>query len=46
VAITVGLLCRALLSLLGLRPAGTSVTEALEAYWHVAWQYAIRRRDV
>jgi len=42
VAITIGLLCRALLSLVGFRPAGTSITETLEAYWHVAWQYAIR----
>ena len=46
VGITVGLLFRALLSLVGFRPAGVSVTEALEAYWHVAWTYAIRRGDV
>ena len=46
VGITMGLLFRALLSLVGFKPAGTSVTEALEAYWHVAWQYAIRRGDV
>jgi N-acetylglucosaminyl-diphospho-decaprenol L-rhamnosyltransferase len=46
VGITIGLLFRALLSLVGFRPPGTSVTEALEAYWHVAWQYAIRRGDV
>ena len=45
VGITMGLLFRALLSLVGFKPAGTSVTEALEAYWHVAWQYAIRRGD-
>jgi N-acetylglucosaminyl-diphospho-decaprenol L-rhamnosyltransferase len=46
VGITIGLLLRALLSLVGFRPAGTSITETLEAYWHVAWQYAIRREDV
>jgi N-acetylglucosaminyl-diphospho-decaprenol L-rhamnosyltransferase len=46
VGITVGLLFRALLSLVGFRPAGISVTETLQAYWQVAWQYAIRRGDV
>jgi N-acetylglucosaminyl-diphospho-decaprenol L-rhamnosyltransferase len=46
VGITVGLLFRALLSLVGYRPAETSVTGALEAYWHVVWQYAIGRGDV
>jgi N-acetylglucosaminyl-diphospho-decaprenol L-rhamnosyltransferase len=46
VGITLGLLLRALLSLVGFKPAGTSVIETLEAYWYVAWQYAIRHEDV
>jgi N-acetylglucosaminyl-diphospho-decaprenol L-rhamnosyltransferase len=41
--IALGLLVRTLLSLVGFRPAGTSVTETMGAYWHVAWYYAIRR---
>ena len=45
VGVTIGLLFRALLSLIGFGPAGTSVTEALEAYWHVAGQCAIRCAD-
>ena len=43
--IAVGLLFRGLLSLMGLRPAGTSVAETIGAYWHVAWHYAMRRAD-
>jgi GT2 family glycosyltransferase len=46
VGITVGLLFRALLSLLGFGPAGTSVSEAIGAYWHAAWQYAVRGEDI
>jgi GT2 family glycosyltransferase len=42
VGITMGVLLRALLSLVGFKPPGTLVTEALEAYCHVAWQCAIR----
>jgi N-acetylglucosaminyl-diphospho-decaprenol L-rhamnosyltransferase len=45
VGIAIGLLLRALLSLVGFGPAGTSITETLEAYWHVAWQYAIKCAD-
>jgi GT2 family glycosyltransferase len=44
--ITVGLLLRALLSLVGFSPAGTSVSEAVEAYWHAAWHYAVRGKDI
>jgi GT2 family glycosyltransferase len=44
--ITVGLLLRALLSLVGFRPSGTSVSEAAGAYWHTAWQYAVRGKDL
>jgi GT2 family glycosyltransferase len=44
--ITVGLLLRALLSLVGFSPSGTSVSEAVEAYWHAAWQYAVRGRGL
>jgi N-acetylglucosaminyl-diphospho-decaprenol L-rhamnosyltransferase len=46
VGITVGLLFRALLSLVGFSPSGTSVPETVEAYWHAAWQYAVRGRDL
>jgi N-acetylglucosaminyl-diphospho-decaprenol L-rhamnosyltransferase len=46
VGITVGLLFRALLSLVGFSPAGTSVPEAVEAYWHTAWHYAVRGKDI
>lgn len=42
VGILFGLLLRSLLSLTGLRPAGVSVRQALSAYWHVAWNFAIR----
>ena len=42
VGIIIGLLFRALLSLVGFRPKETSVIETLEAYWHVAWDCAIR----
>jgi GT2 family glycosyltransferase len=46
VGITVGLLFRALLSLVGFSPAGTSASEAVEAYWHAAWRYAIRGKNI
>ena len=46
VGITMGLLVRALLSLVGIGPSGTSVPEAVEAYWHTAWHYAVRRADL
>jgi N-acetylglucosaminyl-diphospho-decaprenol L-rhamnosyltransferase len=45
VGITVGMLLRTLLSLVGFRPSGTSVAETVEAYWRVAWHYAIRGGD-
>jgi N-acetylglucosaminyl-diphospho-decaprenol L-rhamnosyltransferase len=40
--VAAGLLLRALLSLVGFRPQNVSVVTALRAYWHAAWQYAIR----
>jgi N-acetylglucosaminyl-diphospho-decaprenol L-rhamnosyltransferase len=43
--ITTGLLLRALLSLVGFSPSGTSVSEAVEAYWHAAWHYGARGKD-
>lgn len=43
--ITVGLLLRAMLSLVGFRPAGASLGHSLRGYWHVAWHYALRGRD-
>jgi N-acetylglucosaminyl-diphospho-decaprenol L-rhamnosyltransferase len=43
--ITVGMLLRTLLSLVGFRPSGTSVAEVLGTYWKVAWYQAIRGRD-
>jgi len=46
VGITMGLLLRGLLSLLGFSPSGTSVPEAVEAYWHAAWRYAVRGTDL
>ena len=46
IGITVGLLLRALLSLVGFRPCGASVPEAVEAYWHTAWQCAVRGKDI
>ena len=46
VGITMGLLLRALLSLVGFSPSGTSVPEAVEAYWHAAWRYAVRGTDL
>jgi len=46
VGITVGLLFRALLSLVGFSPAGASVSEAVRAYWHTAWHYVIRGKDI
>jgi GT2 family glycosyltransferase len=45
VGITVGLLLRALLSLVGFSPSGTSVTEAVGAYWHAAWHYGVGGKD-
>ncbi len=44
--ITAGLLFRALLSLVGFGPSGTSVPEAVGVYLHTAWQYAVRGSDV
>jgi N-acetylglucosaminyl-diphospho-decaprenol L-rhamnosyltransferase len=44
--ITLGLLFRALLSLVGLSPDGTSGSEAVKAYWHAAWHYAVRGEDI
>src|SRR5216684_6086711 len=46
VGITMGLLVRVLLSLVGIGPSGTPVPEAVEAYWHTAWHYAVRRADL
>ncbi len=46
VGITLGLLLRALLSLVGFGPSGTSVPEAVEAYWHTAWHHAMRGTDL
>jgi N-acetylglucosaminyl-diphospho-decaprenol L-rhamnosyltransferase len=46
VGITIGLLLRALLSLVGFGPSGTSVHEAVQAYWHTAWRYAVRGSDI
>jgi GT2 family glycosyltransferase len=46
IGITVGLLLRALLSLVGFRPSTASVPEAVEAYWHTAWQCAVRGKDI
>lgn len=41
VGITMGLLLRALLSLVGFGRSGTPVPEAVEAYWHTAWHYVV-----
>jgi N-acetylglucosaminyl-diphospho-decaprenol L-rhamnosyltransferase len=46
VGITVGLLFRALLSLMGFHPSGTSISEAVAAYWHAAWHYGVRGGDL
>jgi N-acetylglucosaminyl-diphospho-decaprenol L-rhamnosyltransferase len=46
VGITMGLLLRALLSLVGFGPSETSVHEAVQAYWHTAWRYAVRGPDI
>jgi len=46
IGITVGLVLRALLSLVGFRPSAASVPEAVEAYWHTAWQCAVRGKDI
>jgi GT2 family glycosyltransferase len=46
VGVAVGLLLRALLSLVGFRPSGTSISEAVEAYWHAAWPYGARGKDL
>jgi N-acetylglucosaminyl-diphospho-decaprenol L-rhamnosyltransferase len=42
VSITVGLLLRALLSLVGFGPSGILVTEALEGYGRAAWHYGVK----
>jgi N-acetylglucosaminyl-diphospho-decaprenol L-rhamnosyltransferase len=44
--IAAGLLLRALLSLVGFKPSGTSVSEAAAAYWYSAWHYAVRGADI
>jgi N-acetylglucosaminyl-diphospho-decaprenol L-rhamnosyltransferase len=44
--ITAGLLLRALLSLVGFKARGTSAAEAAGAYWHSAWQYAVKGVDL
>jgi len=46
VGIIVGLLFRALLSLIGFGPPGISVAEALEGYWYAAWRYGVKSTDV
>jgi GT2 family glycosyltransferase len=46
VGIAVGLLFRALLSLVGFSPSGTSIPEAVEAYSHAAWHYGARGKDL
>jgi GT2 family glycosyltransferase len=46
VGITTGLLLRALLSLVGFKPRGTSVAEAAKAYWQSAWRYGVRGADI
>ena len=46
VGITIGLLLRALLSLMGFGPSGTSVPEAVEAYWHAARRYVVSGADL
>lgn len=40
--IAIGMLFRALLSLVGFGPTGTPIIETLKAYWYVVWNYAIR----
>jgi N-acetylglucosaminyl-diphospho-decaprenol L-rhamnosyltransferase len=44
--IAVGLLFRALLSLVGFRPADVSVAETVGTYWHVVWNYVVWRTDL
>jgi N-acetylglucosaminyl-diphospho-decaprenol L-rhamnosyltransferase len=46
VGIAVGLLLRALLSLVGFGPSGILVTEALEGYGHAAWRYGVKGTDL
>jgi hypothetical protein len=46
VGITVGLLLRALLSLVGFGPSGILVTEALEGYGYAAWRYGVKSTDL
>jgi hypothetical protein len=40
--ILVGMVFRALLSLIGFGHKGMSVAETLRTYWHVGWHYAVR----
>jgi GT2 family glycosyltransferase len=46
VGITVGLMLRALLSLVGFGPSGILVTEALEGYGYAAWRYGVKSTDL
>src|ERR1700704_4658336 len=46
VGIAVGLLLRALLSLVGFGPSGILVTEALEGYGYAAWRYGVKGTDL
>jgi hypothetical protein len=46
VGITVGLLLRALLSLVGFGPSGILVTETLEGYGYAAWRYGVKSTDL
>jgi hypothetical protein len=42
VGIAIGVLFRALLSLVRFGPTRTPIIETLKAYWYVVWNYAIR----
>lgn len=46
VGVTVGLLFRTLLSLVGFGATGSSVSEAVEAYCYAAWRYGVRGKDI
>jgi N-acetylglucosaminyl-diphospho-decaprenol L-rhamnosyltransferase len=46
VGITLGLLLRALLSLVGFGPSGISVVEALEGYGYAAWRCGVKSTDL
>jgi N-acetylglucosaminyl-diphospho-decaprenol L-rhamnosyltransferase len=46
VGITFGLLLRALLSLVGFSPLGTSMSEAVEAYWYAARHYGAGGKEL